>query len=83
MSASITAELLIPEIIIDTEISFKEITTSFYNILRQMEPFGPENMTPVFIARRVVDTGFSKIVKENHLRIVCATGGFNLYGNWL
>ncbi|MCH5596556.1 hypothetical protein [Niabella ginsengisoli] len=35
-----------------------------------MEPFGPENMTPVFIARNVVDTGFSKIVKENHLRLV-------------
>lgn len=85
VSASITAELLIPEIVIDAELSFKEITASFYNILRQMEPFGPENMTPVFIARRVVDTGFSKIVKENHLRIVAKqddltfTGiGFNM-----
>jgi single-stranded-DNA-specific exonuclease len=80
VSASITAELLIPEIIIDAEISFKEITTSFYNILRQMEPFGPENMTPVFIARRVVDTGFSKIVKENHLRIVAQQEGSTFTG---
>ena len=35
-----------------------------------MEPFGPENMRPVFITKNVSDTGFSKIVKELHLRIV-------------
>ncbi len=80
VSASIRQEHLIPEIIIDAEISFKEITTSFYNILRQMEPFGPENMTPVFIVRKVVDTGYSKIVKENHLRLVVKQGDITLTG---
>jgi single-stranded-DNA-specific exonuclease len=66
----ITEAQLVPEIIIDAEISFAEITPSFYSILSQMEPFGPENMRPVFIAKNVVDTGFSKIVKEQHLRFV-------------
>ena len=33
-----------------------------------MEPFGPENMRPVFIAKKVIDTGYSKIVKEEHIR---------------
>ena len=33
-----------------------------------MEPFGPENMRPVFIAKNVLDTGYSKIAKELHLR---------------
>ena len=33
-----------------------------------MEPFGPENLRPVFIAKNVVDTGYSKIVKEQHVR---------------
>ena len=80
VSASIREEHLIPEIIINSEISFKEITTSFYSILRQMEPFGPENMTPVFIARSVVDTGFSKIVKENHLRLVVKQGDLTFTG---
>ncbi|HEY1018046.1 MAG TPA: single-stranded-DNA-specific exonuclease RecJ, partial [Sediminibacterium sp.] len=64
VSALITDDLLIPEIIIDAEISFTDITPSFFSILAQMEPFGPENMRPVFIARNVMDTGFSKIVKE-------------------
>ena len=68
VAASILPELLIPEIIIDSEISFPELTPNFYSILSQMEPFGPENMKPVFIVKKVMDTGFSKIVKEQHIR---------------
>lgn len=68
VSATIDPDLLIPEIVIDTEIEFKDIQWPFYNILCQMEPFGPENLRPVFLARGVTDTGFSKIVKELHLK---------------
>jgi single-stranded-DNA-specific exonuclease len=68
VSSTINPEHLIPEIVIDAEISLKDIKASFYDILCQMEPFGPENLRPVFIARNVIDTGFSKIVKEQHLR---------------
>ncbi len=85
VSNSIPEHLLIPEINIDTEISFKDITQGLYGILCQMEPFGPENMRPVFIARKVTDAGYSKIVKEEHLRFVVKQGsctftgiGFNL-----
>ena len=66
----IEPHLLIPEIVIDTEIELKNLTTSFYNILTQMEPFGPENMRPVFITKNIVDTNYSKIVKEQHVRLV-------------
>ena len=83
--ATIPPELLVPEIIIDAEINFKDITLSFYNIIQQMEPFGPENLRPVFITRNVTDLGYSRIIKENHLRFVLRqnhntfTGfGFNL-----
>ena len=68
VSSTINPEHLIPEIVIDAEISLKEIRPSFYDILCQMEPFGPENLRPVFIVHKVTDTGFSKIVKEQHLR---------------
>ena len=68
VSATIDPELLIPEIIINAEISLKDIKWPFYNIMCQMEPFGPENLRPVFIARGVLDTGYSKIVKEQHIR---------------
>ncbi len=68
VAATITPELLIPEIIIDAEISFRDIKKSFYDIVCQMEPFGPENLRPVFISKNVMDTGWSKIVKEQHIR---------------
>lgn len=66
----IEPHLLIPEIIIDTEVNFKNLTKSFYNIITQMEPFGPENMRPVFITKNVFDTSWSKIVKEQHVRFI-------------
>ncbi len=35
-----------------------------------MEPFGPENMRPIFLVKNVRDTGYSKVVKEQHIRFV-------------
>ena len=70
VAASIEAHMLIPEIVIDAAISFDEITASLYKIICQMEPFGPENMRPTFVATNVMDTGYSKIVKDLHVRFV-------------
>lgn len=70
VSATIPPELLVPEIDIHATVGFPELTMGFYNILCQMEPFGPGNMRPHFLARNVIDTGYSKIVKEQHLRVV-------------
>lgn len=70
VQAQIKPEQLIPVINIDSVIQFSEINPTMFNILCQMEPFGPDNMRPVFMASRVSDTGFSKIVKEQHIRFV-------------
>lgn len=80
VEASIHPELLIPEIVVDAEIQFKDIRWPFFEILCQMEPFGPENMTPTFLARRVVNSGYSKVVKEAHLRFVVKQEGVSLTG---
>lgn len=80
VTASIPPQLLIPEINIDAEISFKDITRNFYDIIGQMEPFGPENMRPVFVARKVLDTGYSKVVKEDHLRVVVKQDQYSFTG---
>ena len=80
VSSVIEPHLLIPEIIIDTEIRFKNITHSFYNIIKQMEPYGPENLRPVFITKNVSDTSWSKIVKELHVRFVLKQDNIVLTG---
>src|SRR5205814_6121466 len=57
-----------------------DVTWPFYNIISQMEPFGPENLRPHFLATKVVDSGFSKIVKEEHLRFVLKQGSTTFTG---
>jgi single-stranded-DNA-specific exonuclease len=80
VTASIHPDLLIPEVVIDTEINFRDITMPFFNIISQMEPFGPDNLRPVFVTRGVVDTGYSKVVKDKHLRFVVKQNGITLTG---
>ena len=71
VSSTITPEQLVPEIVIDAEIPLSLVRPSFYNLLKQLEPFGPANMRPVFITRGLYDyQGSSNLVKEQHLRIV-------------
>lgn len=68
VSATIEPRFLIPELIIDAEIRFTDINFPFYHILQQMEPFGPENTKPLFVSRKVTDTGYSRLLKEKHIR---------------
>ena len=57
-----------PFIEIDKEISFNDMTRSFLESVMRMAPFGPENMTPVFISRNLVATDFRLVGKE-HARL--------------
>lgn len=77
---TIHADSLIPELIIDAETSFNDLTHSFYNIVRQMEPYGPENMRPVFIVRNVRDSGNSTIVKEQHIKFCLRQNNYSFKG---
>lgn len=85
VSNTIEPHLLVPELVIDAEISFKDIKPSFFNIICQMAPFGPENLHPVFLAKGVTETGYSRIVKDQHIKFslqqhnIIFTGiGFNM-----
>jgi single-stranded-DNA-specific exonuclease len=79
VAATIQPRSLIPELIIDAELPFDCIKPSFYNVLEQMQPFGPGNTQPVFVARRVMDRG-SRIVKEQHIRFTLQQGGVQTDG---
>jgi single-stranded-DNA-specific exonuclease len=71
VAATITADQQVPEIEIDAEISLALVKPTFFNLLKQFEPFGPGNMKPVFLTKGMYDyQGSSIVVKEQHLRIV-------------
>ena len=55
---TIHPDMLTPEISIDAEINLSDITPKLTRILKQFEPFGPQNMTPVFLTKNVKDTGY-------------------------
>ena len=71
VSETINPDLLTPEISIDMAIELKDITPKLMRILRQFAPFGPGNMTPVFMTENLKDTGYAKGVgqQEAHLKI--------------
>jgi single-stranded-DNA-specific exonuclease len=66
---TIEDQILIPEIVIDAELYARDINNTFYNILKQFSPFGPGNMKPVFVLRRLTDTGWTSIVGNNHIKL--------------
>ena len=68
---TISPELLIPEIEIDAEINLSDISPKLIRVLNQFEPFGPENMTPVFMTKNIKDTGYPKLLgkEEEHLKL--------------
>lgn len=69
VSRVIEDHMLIPEIEIDIALNLSEISPKFMRILKQFAPFGPGNMSPIFRTDGVVDTGRSRIVGKNHIKL--------------
>ena len=80
VSATIEPHMLHPEILVDATLDFRDINPSFYRILCQMEPFGPGNLQPVFISKNVSDTGYSRIVKDLHVKCAFMQHGAAMNG---
>lgn len=70
VAENILLEQTSPQIDIDMELGFEEITPEFYACLKQFSPVGPGNMKPVFSTQGVVDAG-SRLVGRNqeHLKL--------------
>lgn len=67
----ITPEILTPVINIDSFLDFKQITPRFLNILKQFQPFGPGNPSPIFLTEKVYDNGNGRKVGSDagHLKL--------------
>jgi single-stranded-DNA-specific exonuclease len=83
VSATITEDLLCPEVKIDAEIDFSQINGKFQRIISQMAPFGPHNSAPVFITHNVSLVGSPRILSEKHLKFTLKqlnSGNFDCIG---
>jgi single-stranded-DNA-specific exonuclease len=82
VSETMPEALRMPETAIDLEIDFADIDFKFMRLLKQFEPFGPGNMTPVFMTRNVFDTGYAKTIGEDdcHLKLFVRQNGGDGFG---
>ena len=71
VSKTIDKNLLTPEIKIDTTLELSVIDDKFWRIIKQFAPFGPGNMTPIFMTEDLKDTGYGKCVGEDDKHIRC------------
>lgn len=71
VNSTITEDQLSPSIFIDAELSFTEINEEFYQVLSQFQPYGPENMSPIFVSYNVFETGSGRMVGSSgeHLKL--------------
>lgn len=69
VSASIPDELLIQQIPIDAELKLIDLDSKFFRILNQFEPFGPQNMSPIFLSKNVKLLGQATEVGNKHLKM--------------
>ncbi|WP_430614933.1 single-stranded-DNA-specific exonuclease RecJ [Flavobacterium sp. JP2137] len=76
VAQTITDEQLIPEIEIDAEIDLTQIDEKFIRILKQFEPHGPDNMSPVFCTKNLCDHGDMRTLgsENEHLKLSVVQG---------
>ena len=67
----IDPQMLIPQVEIDAELLFSDITPAFRRDLNRFQPFGPGNTAPVFITRGASSHGDARLVGAEceHLRM--------------
>lgn len=82
VSETIDPALLTPEITVDAKLEVKDITPKLMRILNQFAPFGPGNMTPVFMCEGLTDTGYAKGVGQEgaHLKFAVTQNGYGPVG---
>ena len=60
--------MLNPELTIDGEILFQHVNQATIDFLRNLAPFGPGNMRPIFYSRNLTISGIPRIIGENHVK---------------
>ena len=71
VAAHIREDQLQPTLQIEAELQLADITKSFYNVLRHLEPFGPGNPRPLFVSRHLINHRDTRAVgkEREHLRL--------------
>ncbi len=75
VAQKIRLEQLIPRLDIDQQISLTNVTARFFGVLKQLAPFGPGNMRPVFVSDNLEVVGYPQVLKDKHLKFTVQERG--------
>ncbi len=89
VAETINPKFLIPELEVDAIADFRELDFQTHRIIGQMEPFGPDNCKPMLVSKNVYEAGYSRLLKEKHLRlflrqddVIFPAIAFNMADKW-
>lgn len=58
-----------PQMEVSAILRFDEITPDFWKWLKRFEPFGPHNQNPMFWAEKVYNSGRTRLLENNHVKL--------------
>lgn len=74
-SCDLCDESFEPELLVDAELDLSHIDLKFWKVLNQFEPFGPQNLRPVFVSRGLKINGNPTVVGNGHLKMKVSQNG--------
>ncbi|TDI69921.1 MAG: single-stranded-DNA-specific exonuclease RecJ [Bacteroidetes bacterium] len=69
VSSQVSPELMDPVIHLDAKLSFRSIDKRFWAVLKQFEPFGPDNSQPLFLTTNLMVSGEPKTVGRDNTHL--------------
>lgn len=78
----LSTEQLEPRIQLDAEIPLSAVSYNFLAQLDCLQPFGTDNRQPVFFARRVLNYGEPRVMKERHYSMTLRQGRSDVRAVW-
>ena len=79
---ALSDEAMTPLLELDAEVKLKDLTLSFLENYKLMEPFGQKNPEPLFFCRRVMPKLPGRSIKGKHLRLMLTQDGAGMDSVW-
>lgn len=67
---------------LDAEVKLRDLSLSFFDSYKLLEPFGQKNPEPLFLCRNVRPKLPGRTMKEKHLRIILTQDGASMEARW-
>ncbi|MBE7496348.1 MAG: single-stranded-DNA-specific exonuclease RecJ [Verrucomicrobiaceae bacterium] len=79
---ALSDEAMTPILEMDAEVRLRDLSLSFLESYKLMEPFGQRNPEPLFLCRRVNPKLPGRVMKEKHMRFILTQDGASMEARW-